>query len=603
MTSPDHRLALPQGTRVQDFEFHRILGHGGFGITYLGWNIALDIPVAIKEYLPADLAMREQDMSVLPKSSGDEADFQWGLDRFLDEARVMARFKHPNIVQVQHFFQAHGTAYIVMEYVEGETLSDHLKRKGTLTESELKTILLPLLAGLIEVHEAGILHRDIKPGNILLRAADGSPVLVDFGAARQAVGARSRSVTAVLTPGYAPIEQYSSRGHQGPWTDMYALGGVCYQALTGTVPDEAMDRIRQDPLIPITEAARGKATDSFISAIDWSLRVEEADRPQGVRVWRSALLGEDDVPEPVTPSTPTQTQQAPVPKKTQMRTTSWLLATGILLFIGAGAWWGIQEYPRLFGQGSLDTPVVAKREVPVEMPGEITQEAVTEQTREALASAEETLPSDKAEAEQPTPKEPALSPEEAEVDRLLAAAEADLKERRLTSPAGNNAWDRYQQVLEIDPANPDAIRGMERVIDSYMELFGSAVEQEDFDQANSYLERIRDLHPDSPSLLEGKKQLEEAKQGHADRLAEQERQRQAEEDARQKELERQRLAKAIEEHWTAFESAMQAEDLYEAAGILVQIRDRDPEAPGLAQGEERLAELERELIKQIVEVH
>ena len=225
MTTPDHRLALPQGTRVQDFEFHRILGHGGFGITYLGWNIALDIPVAIKEYLPADLAMREQDMSVLPRSSGDEADFQWGLDRFLDEARVMARFKHPNIVQVQHFFQAHGTAYIVMEYVEGETLSDLLKRRGTLTEAELKHILLPLLAGLIDVHEAGILHRDIKPGNILLRAADGSPVLVDFGAARQAVGVRSRSVTAVLTPGYAPIEQYSSRGRQGPWTDMYALGG------------------------------------------------------------------------------------------------------------------------------------------------------------------------------------------------------------------------------------------------------------------------------------------------------------------------------------------------------------------------------------------
>ena len=119
------------------------------------------------------------------------------------------------------------------------------------------------------------MHRDIKPGNILLRAAEGSPVLVDFGAARQAVGARSRSVTAVLTPGYAPIEQYSSRGHQGPWTDMYALGGVCYQALTGKVPEEAMDRIRQDPMQPITEAAKSQATDSFLSAIDWSLRVEE----------------------------------------------------------------------------------------------------------------------------------------------------------------------------------------------------------------------------------------------------------------------------------------------------------------------------------------
>ena len=601
MTSPDHRLALPQGTRVQDFEFHRILGHGGFGITYLGWNIALDIPVAIKEYLPADLAMREQDMSVLPKSSGDEADFQWGLDRFLDEARVMARFKHPNIVQVQHFFQAHGTAYIVMEYVEGETLSDHLKRKGTLTESELKTILLPLLAGLIEVHEAGILHRDIKPGNILLRAADGSPVLVDFGAARQAVGARSRSVTAVLTPGYAPIEQYSSRGHQGPWTDMYALGGVCYQALTGTVPDEAMDRIRQDPLIPITEAARGKATDSFISAIDWSLRVEEADRPQGVRVWRSALLGEEDVPEPVTADAPTQTQQKPAPDIKQQASTRWLLASGILLLIAGGVWWGIQEYPELLGQSTGDTPEITEQAAPVEAPAETPQVTETQQTKEAVASMEETPPPDKAETEQPTSKEPVLSPEEAEVARLLTAAEADLNARRLTSPAGNNAWDRYQQVLGIDPANLDAIRGMERVIESYMELFGSAIEQEDFDKATGYLAKIRELHPDSPVLEEGERSLAAAKQTRADRLAEEEHQRQAEEAARQARLERQRIAEAIEEHWTAFEAAMQAQDLYEAAGILVQIRDLKPEEPGLAAGEQRLSDLERQLIKQIVE--
>ena len=600
MTTPDHRLALPPGTRVQDFEFQRVLGHGGFGITYLGWNMALDIPVAIKEYLPADLAMREQDMSVLPKSSGDEADFHWGLDRFLDEARVMARFKHPNIVQVQHFFQAHGTAYIVMEYVEGETLSDLFKRRGILTESELKNILLPLLAGLIEVHEAGILHRDIKPGNILLRAADGSPVLVDFGAARQAVGARSRSVTAVLTPGYAPIEQYSSRGHQGPWTDIYALGGVCYQALTGTVPEEAMDRIRQDPMISITEAAKGKAADSFLSAIDWALRVEEADRPQGVRVWRSALLGEEAIPEPTTGTT-VQIQQRPEPDKTEKTATRWLLATGILLLIGAGTWWGMQEHPELFGQGTGETPTVTEQEVPTEAPAEPPQETQTRQTEATVASAEETPPPEKAETEQPAPKDPVLSLEESEVTRLLAAAEADLKARRLTSPAGNNAWDRYQQVLGIDPANPDAISGMERVIERYMELFGSAVEQKDFEQADNYLARIRDLHPDSPSLLSGRKQLDEARQARADRLAEQERQRQAEEATRQGALERQRIAKAIEEHWTAFEAAFQAEDLNEAAGILLQIRELKPEEPGLEAGEQRLSELERHLIKQTVE--
>ena len=595
MTTPDHRLALPPGTRVQDFEFHRVLGHGGFGITYLGWNIALDIPVAIKEYLPADLAMREQDMSVLPKSSGDEADFQWGLDRFLDEARVMARFKHPNIVQVQHFFQAHGTAYIVMEYVEGETLSDFLKRRGTLTESELKNILLPLLAGLIEVHEAGILHRDIKPGNILLRAADGSPVLVDFGAARQAVGSRSRSVTAVLTPGYAPIEQYSSRGHQGPWTDMYALGGVCYQALTGKVPDEAMDRIRSDPLIPVTEAAKGKVTEAFLSAIDWALRVEEADRPQGIRVWRTALLGEEAVPGPVTAGTPTQ-QKPPPDKKPKL--SRWLTALGVLLLIGAGAWWSIQEYPELYGQGTGESQGVTEQGAPAEAPSEAPQETQTGETREAVAGVEETPSADKTEIEQP-----ALSAEEAEVARLLVAAETDLKARRLTSPVGNNAWDNYQRVLELVPAHPDAVKGMERVIESYMELFGTAVGQEDFDKADGYLAKIRELHPDSPVLEAGVQRLEAAKQARAGRLAEIERQRKAEEAERQATLERQRIAQAIEEHWKAFEAALGEENIDDASNILNQIRALNPEEPGLTAGEQRLTELERQLIEQAIEEH
>ena len=286
-----HRLALPQGTRIRDFEFHRVLGHGGFGITYLGWNLALDIPVAIKEYLPADLATRERDGSVVPQSSQAASDFQWGLERFLDEARTLARFQHPNIVRVHHFFEAHSTAYIAMDYVEGETLSAHLDRKGPLREAELKGILYPLLNALAVVHGADFLHRDIKPGNIVLREADGSPVLLDFGAARQAIGAKSRSVTSIVTPGYAPIEQYSSRGRQGAWTDLYALGGVCYRALTGQVPEDATDRVRDDPLVPVAQRCAGRASGAFLSAIDWALSVDEGDRPQSVAAWREAMEG------------------------------------------------------------------------------------------------------------------------------------------------------------------------------------------------------------------------------------------------------------------------------------------------------------------------
>ena len=554
MATTDHRLALPQGTRVQDFEFHRVLGHGGFGITYLGWNVALDIAVAIKEYLPADLAVRERDLSVLPKSSGDETDFQWGLGRFLDEARVMARFKHPNIVQVQHFFQAHGTAYIVMEYVEGETLSDHLKRRGTLTETELKNLLLPLLAGLVDVHEAGILHRDIKPGNLLLRAADGSPVLVDFGAARQAVGARSRSVTAVLTPGYAPIEQYSSRGHQGPWTDIYALGGVCYQALTGKVPDEAMDRIRSDPLTPVIEAGRGNASAVFLSAIDWALRVEESGRPQGVRQWRAALLGESEIPEPASSSPPGSEARDGKSKPAASKITRWLPALGLVLLAGIGAWWGYQTYQEWFGvvlsrvewrveeerqrrtEAEARQVEMGRQEAPAEMPEAIPQGAGAGDTEAASARADAAPPeSSTASAGPEIPETP--PEEEDEVSRLLAAAEADLTARRLTSPAGSNAWDRYRRVLELDPANAAAVKGMEMVIEGYRELFAAALGQEDFEKAAAYLAKVGELHPDSPVLEEGEWSLAAARQARAERLAEQERQRRAEAEHRRQEAE------------------------------------------------------------------
>ena len=282
--------ALPQGHRLQEYELVRVLGFGGFGMTYLGFDHNLDKAVAIKEYLPSDIATRTADRSVAPQASEFRGDFQWGLERFLDEARTLARFDHRHIVKVYRFFEAHGTAYIVMEYAEGETLSAYLERKGTLSEAELKGILYPLLDGLEAVHGADFLHRDIKPGNIVLRDVDGSPVLLDFGAARQAIGAKSRSVTSIVTPGYAPIEQYSSRGHQGAWTDIYALGGVCYRALTGQVPDDATDRMRNDRWFRYRSGVRVRQVMCFCRRSMWRCRwmrgiVRRALR-RGGRCWR-----------------------------------------------------------------------------------------------------------------------------------------------------------------------------------------------------------------------------------------------------------------------------------------------------------------------------
>lgn len=284
-----HRAALPEGTRVEEFEFHRILGHGGFGITYLGWDLHLDMAVAIKEFLPTDLVIREGGISVLPRTESDREDYEWGLDRFLDEARILARFKHHNIIQVHRFFRAHGTAYIVMEYAEGETLSDHLDSQGPLSQSDIEGIVFPLLEGLGMVHGASFLHRDIKPGNIIIRD-DGSPVLIDFGAARQAIGVKSRSVTSIVTPGYAPIEQYSTKGNQGPWTDIYALGGVAYKCLTGHAPVDAAERVQDDPLIGWTNEIRN-VEPQFLKAIDWALAFKQSERPQSIMEWRAALEG------------------------------------------------------------------------------------------------------------------------------------------------------------------------------------------------------------------------------------------------------------------------------------------------------------------------
>ena len=304
--------ALPQGHRLQEYELVRVLGFGGFCMTYLGFDHNLSKTVAIKEYLPSDIATRTGDNSVVPQASQFQDDFEWGLERFLDEARTLARFDHRNIIKVYRFFEAHGTAYIVMEYAEGETVSAFLERKGTLKESELKAILYPLLDGLEVVHEADFLHRDIKPGNIIIRDEDNSPVLLDFGSARQAMGAKSRSVTSIITPGYAPIEQYSSRGDQGPWTDIYALGGVCYRALTGEVPDDATDRVRNDPLIPVVECCAGQVSSGFLSAIDWALVVDESDRPQSIGAWRTALEEETPRIVNVQPSVTTSVSAPPL---------------------------------------------------------------------------------------------------------------------------------------------------------------------------------------------------------------------------------------------------------------------------------------------------
>lgn len=288
-------LALPPGFRLHEYRIDRVLGQGGFGITYLATDVNLNTKVAIKEYLPEDIAFRTSGQTVSAHSSRYRDRYRSGLDSFLVEGRTLATFRHPNIVRVARFFEAHQTAYMVLEYERGSPFKTWWPEHAHIGEKELLTLIQPLLDGLSVVHGMGFLHRDIKPDNIQVRRRDGSLVLLDFGSARQAVSHGTQDDVAV-TPGYAPIEQYED-GDQGAWTDIYAMGATLYWTVTGQKPPDAMDRAMAagrpggtDPWVPATVAAQGRYSESFLKAIDWALALQAAERPQDIAQWRGALF-------------------------------------------------------------------------------------------------------------------------------------------------------------------------------------------------------------------------------------------------------------------------------------------------------------------------
>jgi serine/threonine protein kinase len=281
--------SLPPGTRVGDYEILAELGAGSFGISYKAFDHRLQTYVAIKEYMPVELAAREpESTAVVPRSERVAHQYQFGLRGFLEEARTLAQFRDARIVRVTHLAEANGTAYLVMDFEEGESLDARVRREQRrLDEPEVLRVMIPILEGLCIVHRAGVLHRDVKPANIYLRA-QGSPFLLDFGSARYALGEETQNLTSIVTPGYGPFEQYQRRGRHGPWTDAYGAGATMYRLVTGRRPAEAPDRVaavhagEPDPNPPAAEAARGRCAASLLEAIDWMLRPLPQDRPQRI---------------------------------------------------------------------------------------------------------------------------------------------------------------------------------------------------------------------------------------------------------------------------------------------------------------------------------
>ncbi len=432
--SENIRMALPAGHQLGEYRIIEALGQGGFGITYRAQDARLNMEVAIKEYLPQNYAGRERDFSVYPHSDKSREVFTWGLQRFAEEARILAQLRHPNIVRVLRFFDAHHTSYFVMEYEHGRSLEAALRaEKGRPDEAELKAILLPLLDGLQHVHQAGLLHRDIKPDNIYLRERDQTAVLLDFGAARYALSERSKTLTEIVTPGYSPPEQYHRDGKQGPWSDLYALGAVMYRAISGLEPKEAPARRdaisdgESDPLKSAVEVGKGKYSGAFLQAIDWALKLSGKDRPQSAQAWREALSGGKKIisPSPI---------QKPIPKPNVLK------YAALALVLALGGVWGFWDK---FQSPTQPTPPTATISLPPATPDpriEIERQAREEAERRAR----------EAEA-----KAQALQQQEAERQRQAAAAEAEAK--RLAEEKARKQPLHKQVFRDCDDGCPEMV--------------------------------------------------------------------------------------------------------------------------------------------------
>jgi len=527
-----HRNSLQPGYKLHWYHIIKILGQGGFGITYLAHDTNLDQQVAIKEYLPTDLAVREGDISVHPVSDGHRESYEWGLERFISEARTLAKFKHHNIVRVLSVFTENNTAYMVMEYEHGEPMDALLKNRKTIEEEKLISILMPMLDGLEQIHKEGFIHRDIKPPNIYIRT-DGSPVLLDFGSARQSLGIQTKTLTTLVSPGYAPFEQYTSKSDkQGPWTDIYGLGATLYRAVTGIGPTDAMDRseallhTNKDVYVSASRIADENYSEDFLAAIDHALMFKTDERPQSISEWRkeldSGIVNIDAASEAETvainPATVPDNDQATdektvlldaedkpevknekKPRSLLGRLIKWTAIIFVVLLVLA-----------ILSDDEKKKSVVEPEATDSQAGGQMIdipeEPFISDVPRNVPGETDEVISDVQSQSQK--------------ISDLLEGARANIKELKLTSPLGNNAYEKYQTVLNLEPNNPEAMNGMDRIVDEYIDLMDFALGKNDIPRARTYLRKGMNINSEHYGVADAERRLNAAVEARENKLRE-----------------------------------------------------------------------------------
>lgn len=491
---------LQAGIEILWYQIVSVLGRGGFGITYLAKDNNLGQLVAIKEYLPHEFGTRSGDSTVQPISVAQNEVYNWGLERFMSEAQTLAKFKHPNIVRVLSVFKENNTGYMVMEYEQGEDLSAIYKQKWNLSQAELEDIYYPIIGGLASVHEAGFIHRDIKPANIYIRS-DGSPVLIDFGAARQAIGTKTKTLTSMLSIGYAPFEQYNdAQGKQGPWTDIYALGASLHQGITGVKPMESTQRgmallhDEPDPYKALSQSAIEGYTPAFLRAIDQALKLQVYDRPQNLDEFLGMLKGEiklPDLPKAPDPAAAETVVRARTVVKPRNKKSAKAEDDDS------------EQYTKTeqIAPTQIDAPDSVDVEVGNQQPAEVVvSEKSSTSTIKLLFAILVFSAVIAGVIFYPTGEKSPEEMHQQKLDLLTKRADQLIASGEYYNKAGDGALGIYQEILAIEPNSSTAKNGIKNVAQHFLLQAEQFIDKQDFTQAIASLKILSFINPEFPGL-------------------------------------------------------------------------------------------------------